>query len=385
MASPPLIAHVIHHLWIGGLENGLINLINRIPKERYRHAIIFMDDFSDFRDRLQRDDVQVIAIHKKPGRDPVAKWRLFKLFRALQPSILHSRNLSGLDALLPAYMAGIKHRVNGEHGRDIDDLDGSNKKLQLLRRLHRPLVNRYIPLSQDLERYLKEKIGVDSAHITQIYNGVDTDRFKPSPGVRPCLPANEGFTDDKSIIIGTVGRVQSVKDQMNLAEGFIQLLEKHPDLKKTARLVMIGDGPLRESVLERLNEAGYANLVWAPGPRDDVHTLLPAMDLFVLPSLAEGISNTLLEAMSSGLPVIATAVGGNPELVVDGKTGTLIPAADSQALANALAHYLWNRELLKTHGTAARERIEERFSITAMVEQYIGVYDQMLSASTRNL
>ena len=385
MASPPLIAHVIHHLWIGGLENGLINLINRIPNERYRHAIICMDDFSDFRDRLQRDDVQVIAIHKKPGRDPVAKWRLFKLFRALQPSILHSRNLSGLDALLPAYMAGIKHRVHGEHGRDIDDLDGSNKKLQLLRRLHRPLINRYIPLSQDLERYLKEKIGVDSAHITQIYNGVDTDRFKPSPGVRPCLPANEGFTDDKSIIIGTVGRFQSVKDQMNLAEGFIQLLEKHPDLKKTARLVMIGDGPLRESVLERLNEAGYANLVWAPGPRDDVHTLLPAMDLFVLPSLAEGISNTLLEAMSSGLPVIATAVGGNPELIVDGKTGTLIPAADSQALANALAHYLWNRELLKTHGTAARERIEERFSITAMVEQYIGVYDQMLSASTRNL
>lgn len=375
---PPLIAHVIHHLWIGGLENGLINLINRIPEERYRHAIICMDDFSDFKDRLQRDDVPVIAVHKKPGRDPAAKWRLFKLFRTLKPSILHSRNLSGLDALLPAYMAGIKHRVHGEHGRDVDDLDGNNKKLQLLRRLHRPLIDRYIPLSRDLERYLEEKIGVDAARITQIYNGVDTDRFRPAQGAKPRLPVAEGFADEKSVIMGTVGRFQSVKDQMNLAEGFIQLLEQHPDYKKTARLVMIGDGPLLEPVLERLTVAGHADQVWAPGPRDDVNALLPALDLFVLPSLAEGISNTLLEAMSCGLPVIATAVGGNPELVVDGVTGTLIPPADSSALAKALAQYLQHMELMKTHGAAARQRVEEKFSITAMVERYISVYDRLL-------
>lgn len=378
MMQPPLIAHVIHHLWIGGLENGLINLINRIPEERYRHAIICMDDFSDFKDRLQREDVPVIAIHKKPGRDPGAKWRLVKLFRELKPSILHSRNLSGLDALLPAFMAGIRYRVHGEHGRDIDDLDGSNKKLQLLRRLHRPLVDRYIPLSQDLERYLIQKIGVNASRISQIYNGVDTDRFKPAEGEKPQLPAAADFADDRSIIIGTVGRFQSVKDQMNLAEGFILLLKNNPDLKSVARLVMIGDGPLRAPVLERLAEAGYAELVWAPGARNDVNTLLPAMDLFVLPSLAEGISNTLLEAMSCGLPVIATAVGGNPELVVDGVTGTLIPPADSPALARALAQYLQHTELLKTRGVAARQRVEEHFSITAMVERYLNVYDSLL-------
>lgn len=382
MAPPaPLIAHVIHHLWIGGLENGLINLINRIPEERYRHAIICMDDFSDFKDRLQRDDVPVIAIHKKPGRDPGAKWRLFQLFRELKPSILHSRNLSGLDALLPAFMAGIKYRVHGEHGRDIDDLDGSNKKLQLLRRLHRPLVDRYIPLSQDLERYLTQKIGVDPSRISQIYNGVDTDRFKPAEGEKPKLPTAAGFADDRSIMIGTVGRFQSVKDQMNLAEGFILMLKNNPELKGTARLVMIGDGPLRAPVLERLAEAGCADLVWAPGARNDVNALLPAIDLFVLPSLAEGISNTLLEAMSCGVPVIATAVGGNPELVVDGVTGTLIPPADSPALADALARYLGNPALLESRGTAARQRIEEHFSINAMVERYIGVYDTLLRKS----
>ncbi|TVO73591.1 TIGR03088 family PEP-CTERM/XrtA system glycosyltransferase [Sedimenticola selenatireducens] len=377
MTSPPLIAHVIHHLWIGGLENGLINLINRIPADRYRHVIVCMEDYSDFKDRLQRDDVQVIAINKKPGRDIGAKWRLFKVFRELKPDILHSRNLSGLDALLPAYLAGVKHRIHGEHGRDIDDLDGSNKKLQLLRRLHRPLVERYIPLSQDLERYLKEQIGVDSSRITQIYNGVDTDKFKPAPDAKPSLPAKEGFSNEDSVIIGTVGRFQPVKDQMNLAEGFIQLLNNCPDLKQTARLVIVGDGPLRDTVMERLTTAGYADLVWAPGARDDVSNLMQSLDIFVLPSLAEGISNTLLEAMSCGLPVIATAVGGNPELVEDGKTGTLVPAGNSHALAKTLEMYVRGKSLRKSQGQAARLRAEEHFSIAAMVERYVAVYDKL--------
>jgi sugar transferase (PEP-CTERM/EpsH1 system associated) len=376
-SSPPLIAHVIHHLWIGGLENGLVNLINRIPEERYRHAIICMDDFSDFRDRLQRNDVQVIAIHKKAGRDPAAKWRLFKLFRELKPDILHSRNLSGLDALLPAYLAGINHRIHGEHGRDVDDLDGSNRKLQLLRRLHRPLINHYIPLSKDLAYYLQKSVGVAASRITQIYNGVDTDKFTPASGDRPPLPAGAGFADKDSVIIGTIGRFQSVKDPMNLAEGFIRLLENRPELTARARLVMIGDGPLREPVMRRLAEAGYGELVWAPGSRNDVEAILPAFDLFVLPSLAEGISNTLLEAMACGLPVLATAVGGNPELVTDGESGTLIPAADSSAMATMLERYVRDKSLRLSQGKAGRKRVEEKFSITAMVDSYVRLYDNL--------
>lgn len=376
--SPPLIAHVIHHLWIGGLENGLINLINRIPPERYRHAIICMDDFSDFRDRLQRDDVQVLAIHKKAGRDPTAKWRLYKLFRELRPDILHSRNLSGLDALFPAFLAGIRHRIHGEHGRDIDDLDGTNKKLQLLRRLHRPLVNRYIPLSQDLERYLRDKIGVNRSHITQIYNGVDTDRFKPDAVARTRLPADSGLANADYVIIGTVGRFQAVKDQMTLADAFIRLLDHYPDMQQTARLAMIGDGPLRESVMARLSTAGYAELAWLPGARNDVDALLPAFDLFVLPSLAEGISNTLLEAMSCALPVVATAVGGNPELVADGATGSLVPAADSHGLSKLLERYVREPALRQEQGLAGRKRVEDQFSINAMVERYLAVYDALL-------
>ncbi len=379
--QPPLIAHVIHHLWIGGLENGLINLINRIPEERYRHAIICMDDYSDFRSRLQRSDVEIIAIGKKPGRDPAAKWRLYRIFRQLKPNILHSRNLSGLDALLPAMMAGVKHRLHGEHGRDIDDLDGSNRKLQWLKRLHRPLIEHYIPLSQDLERYLQDKIGVERSRITQIYNGVDTDKFKPDAAAKSSLPEDSGLAHMNYVIIGTVGRFQSVKDPMTLADAFIRLLDNCPELKQTARLAMIGDGPLRASVMERLSMAGYAELAWLPGARNDIATLLPAFDLFVLPSLSEGISNTLLEAMSCGLPVVATAVGGNPELVVDGTTGSLVRAADSTVMAKLFERYVREPGMRQTQGLAGRKRVKEQFSMSAMVNSYMAVYDSLLSDS----
>lgn len=376
-SKSPLIAHVIHHLGIGGLENGLVNLINRIPENRYRHLIICMDDYSDFRNRIQRADVDIIAIHKKPGKDPLAKWRLFKLFKQLQPAIIHSRNLSGLDALVPAFLAGIKHRIHGEHGRDIDDLNGDNRKLQLLRRLHKPLIHRYIALSKDLKHYLIDKIGVDSSRISQIYNGVDTDRFKPNRNGAENWSVPDGFFSSNTVLIGTVGRFQYVKDQMNLAEGFIALLNQQPDLKEVARLVLIGDGPLLAPVLDRIRSAGYEQLVWAPGARDDVAEILPELDIFVLPSLAEGISNTLLEAMSCGLPVIATAVGGNPELVKEGVTGSLVPPTNPAAIAEKLALYIRNKPLRTEQGMQARSHIKNLFSLDAMVESYLDVYDSM--------
>ena len=157
--QPPLIVHAIHHLIMGGLENGLINLINHMPRDRFRHAILCLDYFSEFRERLEREDVEVYAMHRKPGKDLASYWRLYKLFRELKPAIVHSRNLSGLDALLPATLAGVPCRIHGEHGWYDNDPDGSNRKYRLLRRLHRPMVNRYVALSSDLESYLQTHIG----------------------------------------------------------------------------------------------------------------------------------------------------------------------------------------------------------------------------------
>ena len=381
MSQTPLIAHVIHRLAMGGLENGVVNLINRMPANRYRHAIICMTRYSDFRSRIENPDVEVFALNRKEGGDWSARGRLFFLIRRLKPAIVHSRGMSGLDSMLPALLNGVTARIHGEHGRDMGDLDGSNRKAQWVRRLHRPLVSHYIALSKDLESYLERKIGVPKRCITQIYNGVDGQLFRrPSPERIP-LP-QKGFADDTSFVIGTVGRMESVKDQVNLTKAFILLASMLPKKRNQLRLMMIGDGPLREHCEKLLEEAGVRHLAWLPGARDDVADLMCGMDLFVLPSLAEGISNTILEAMACGLPVIATRVGGNPELVLEGVTGSLVPPADPNALTEAIVRYLKNPELVANQGRAGRALTDSRFSMESMVNSYMRVYDRVLERKT---
>jgi glycosyltransferase involved in cell wall biosynthesis len=149
--------------------------------------------------------------------------------------------------------------------------------------------------------------------------------------------------------------------------------------ERQPRLVVIGEGPLRPSVQAVLAEAGLAQHAWLPGERDDVPRIMRGFDLFVLPSLAEGISNTILEAMASGLPVLATAVGGNPELVAAGATGTLVPAADPESMARAILDYARDPEWRVRQGGEARRLVERRFGMEAMVNAYMNVYNSMLA------
>ena len=374
----PLIAHVMHRFDVGGLENGVVNLINHLPPEAYRHAVISLTEIADFRQRILRKDVQYFALKKRPGH---ALWiypELFKLFRNLRPAIVHSRNLAALEVVVPAWAAGVPVRIHGEHGRDVGDLDGSNKKYQVIRRLYRPFVTHFIALSRDLEEYLTGRVAVSKEKVTQIYNGVDARRFH---GVNSSeSPVNCPFHNPEHWIIGTVGRMQAVKDQTTLVQAFIRALELEPALRSRLRLVMVGEGPLRLQAKDLLDRAGMSDLAWLAGERSDVPEIMRGLNCFVLPSLAEGISNTILEAMASGLPVIATAVGGNADLVVAGETGLLVPAADPERLAHGILHLASDADLARKMGLAGRCEVEKRFSMDAMLEAYKGVYDKMLNA-----
>jgi len=379
--APPLVVHVIHHLVMGGMENGLVNLINRMPVGAYRHAIACVEDYSEFRARLTRSDVDVIALH----RSQIGQWglrrRLFQLFRALRPAIVHSRNQSGLDALLPARLAGVRHCIHGEHGWDVDNVDGSNRRQALLRRLHSPLVDRYVAVSRDLERFLVQRVGVDPRRITQIYNGVDLQRFQPGDsGARRALPP-EIWTAGQ-IWIGTVGRIQPIKDQATLLRAVAVALAARPELRRLLRVAVIGNGPLLEELRALAGTLGIAALVWFAGSREDVAALLPALDVFVLSSLNEGISNTILEAMACGVAIAATAVGGNIELVQDGVTGRFFTPRDSQELAQILLGYAMDEALRRRHGRAARERAVTRFDLQSMVSAYGAIYDEVCGART---
>lgn len=374
----PLVLHVFYRFDVGGLENGVVNLINHLPADRYRHAILALTEVTDFRQRIRRDDVEYISLKKPPGHLFRLYPRLWRIFRDLRPAIVHSRNLAALEVTVPAWAAGVPVRIHGEHGYDVGDLDGNNRKYQWVRRAYAPFVSRFVALSRDLARYLTDRVGVAQDKIAQIYNGVDTERFHPAVLPKPTFQGCP-FGSPDHWLVGTVGRMQTVKNQTLLARAFIRALELAPALRDRLRLVMIGDGPLRGESQALLDAAGVADLAWLPGERHDIPDLLRGLDSFVLPSIAEGISNTILEAMASSLPVIATAVGGNPELVREGVTGTLVPPGDIDAMARAIVGQAESPEQSRTAGRAGRAEVESRFSMAAMVGAYQGLYDRLLS------
>ena len=377
----PLIAHVVFRFDVGGLENGVVNLINHLPRDAYRHAVISLTDITDFRRRVTRNDVQFVALQKPPGHAYKLYPALYKLFREMRPTIVHTRNLAALETVAPAWAAGVPVRIHGEHGRDMLDLHGSNRKYQWVRKLYRPFVTHYIALSRDLERYLCGRVGVPAPRVAQIYNGVDALRFRPAEAGRGAI---EGcpFRDSRFWLVGTVGRMDPVKDPLNLVRAFIQALQLAPSKRERMRLLLVGDGVLYSEARAMLAGAGIADLAWLPGERNDVPDILRGLDCFVLPSLGEGISNTILEAMATGLPVIATNVGGNGELVDAGTTGELVPAGDAHALAQPMLAYARDREAARAAGRNGRARIEREFSLEAMLGRYRGLYDRLLRADS---
>ncbi len=372
-----LVVHVVYRFDTGGLENGVVNLINHMPADAYRHVVLALTEITAFRQRVQRDDVEFIALHKSPGHGFWQWPRLFRLFRQLRPAIVHSRNLAALETQLAAWAAGVPVRIHGEHGRDVEDMDGSNTTYQRVRRFYRPFVHHYIALSRDLAQYLTQRVHVGADRVSQVYNGVDTVRFAPaSEGPAPF--AGCPFDPARHLLFGTVGRMQTVKDQPSLARAFVQALQLAPQLRDRLRLVLVGEGPLKVQVEQILREHGVADLAWLPGERSDVPAVMRGLHGFVLPSRAEGISNTILEAMACGLPVIATAVGGNADLVADDETGLIVPPADVAALAAALVQLATAPERAHSMGQAGRRRVLERFSLQAMVRGYQAIYDQQL-------
>jgi sugar transferase (PEP-CTERM/EpsH1 system associated) len=360
-----LIAHVVFRFDYGGLENGVVNIIKGLSKDSFRHTVIALTEATEFSDRLT-DGVDIHSIHKKPGKDLGAYLRLLKLLRELKPDIVHTRNMGTLDCAFVAFLARVPVRIHGEHGWDVFDPDGASPKYRFMRRILHRFVHRFVTVSEDLKRWLVGVVGIPEAKVQHICNGVDTERFRP------------GKATDRStsgvVNIGSVTRFSAIKDPLNLVEAFINI--RQSDDK--SQLVMIGDGELYEPALQRLREAGLEEAAWLPGSRDDIPELLRSMDVFVLGSLREGISNTVLEAMASGLPVIASKTGGNPELVEEGVSGILVPPGDRNALASAICTYLQEPEIRESHGRESRHRAVALFSINTMVDNYRRLYERAL-------
>ena len=381
MNSIPLVVHLIYKLDVGGLETLLVECVNRMPSSMYRHAVICLTDYTDFSKKITRRDVEIFSLNKKPGLGLGTHFAIWKLFRKLKPSILHTYNLSAIEYTVAATLAGVPIRVHAEHGRDTSDPDGTNGKHNLLRRLLIPFVDCFIPVSKDLQNWLRTHIHVPDAKNLLINNGVDIRQFSLQKGV-DTLRNESNFPAD-SFIIGTVGRIQDVKNHAGLIDAFILLRNMLPAYKSRLRLAIIGHGPLFSKIEEKIKNVGIGDVVWLPGSRDDVANLMQSFSVFAMTSIAEGTPVVILEAMASGLPIIATKVGGIPEVVIEGQTGTLVTAGETDAFAKAISTYVLAPDTLSEHGAAGRKRVEEIYSVEAMLAAYTNLYDKLSVAKSK--
>jgi len=364
------IAHVVHSLEVGGLENGLVNVINHLDPSVFSHSIVCLIRSGELAKRIIHEDVSVRELGLNPNRFKFPVMRLAKLFREIRPDIVHTRAWGTVDAIMAARLAGVPRVIHGEHGRDVADPEGRDRKRNVIRKCLSPMVDSFMTVSNDLQRWLTEMVGIPAHKVVRIHNGVDTQKF--SREGRAAARRMLGL-DDADVAIGIVGRLDPVKDHRSLLQAFASAAQANP----LARLIIVGDGAVREAIESQINALRIADRVQMLGERQDVADILRALDCFTLTSIAEGISNTILEAMATGLPVVATRVGGNPELVQHGLTGQLVAPGDVDALAQAFKTYLNDPELRIRVGNAARDRTEKYFSLERMVANYTEFYSSV--------
>jgi sugar transferase (PEP-CTERM/EpsH1 system associated) len=372
--SRKLIAHVVYSFKAGGLENVIVQLINKLPRDHFRHVVIALTECSDeFAQRVEVQDVQFISLHKPPGQIFGMYPLLWRLFRTLRPDVLHTCNLAALEVTPVAWAAGVKQRVHVEHGWIVADPDGSNKRYRLMRRFYRPFVTQFVAVSRQLRDYLCGPIGIAPQRVALVANGVDTQRFRPAGSVE-AEPVDWPFAAG-DWVVGTVGRLDPVKNQALLVEACAMLVVQDDEARRRLRLVIVGEGQEHAALAQRIAQAGMADRTWLAGNRSDIPGLLRCLDCFTLPSIAEGTSCTLQEAMATGLHIIATRVGGNADLLGNGRFGLLVSSGSASELAAALANVLHAVPGVADIATRAREEAVTQHSLDSMLVRYAAMFD----------
>jgi sugar transferase (PEP-CTERM/EpsH1 system associated) len=360
--------HVVDNLGRGGLQNGLVNLINLLDSARFEHVVCAMRALDHVEAHVFGDGIRTLCIGAEAAHPRIQIPHLVRAIIDVQPDIVHSRNWAAVEAVAAARLVGGCRIVHSEHG--FDDAAKQPWRRAAFRRLAFELADRVLCVSHQLKAAHAQRAGFSPHKISVIHNGVDTTRFRPDSAARARFRRELGIAEDE-LCIGAVGNLTPVKDHYTLVEATAELALQ----TRSWRLLLLGEGSERlriEAFLDSHPEV--KDRVRFLGIRNQVPGLLNAMDVYVLPSLTEGISNSLLEAMATGLPVIATETGGNPEVVVDGESGILFPVGDSCRLAMHLMR-LHDCPAERTRlGDAALYRTLAHFSLSSMVREYEQFY-----------
>ncbi len=308
----------------------------------------------------------------KPGNDLAMPLRLARHFRTSRPDVVHTRNAEAFYyGFAGARLAGVPVIVHSEHGRPLPD---KPHRMWLQRQLLRH-TDAVFSVSEQLKQDLVTHLGVDAAKVEVLYNGVDLDRFGDGDraGARRAL---ELGTDE--LVIGSVGRLVPVKNYPLLLRAVATLPPPG------ATVLLIGDGPDHASLRALATTLGISSRVRFLGHREDVQHLLAAMDVFVLPSVSEGMSNTLLEAMAVGAAAVASDVGGNREIIRAGIDGLLFESGELEQLRCTLLSLAQDAKMRSDLARTGRERVRSVFGIDAMIARYEALYERLAGAAGTN-
>lgn len=359
------ILHIIATLDPAGAERQMVHLCRRLDRTRFRPGVCCLTRGGPLESDLAEADVPVSILHKRGRYDVTVLSRLKRAIRDFRPDIVHTwlptANTLGRIA---ASLAGVKVRIASERAADV--WKGSLRRW-IDRRLA-PGTMQILCNANAIRQFLVERIGLHGDEITVIHNGLDIEAFDRAADTGPTAPLPER---PPGLLLGTVARLEPQKGLTYLIQAMAELEDTLPD----ARLWIAGDGPERENLEQQIHESGLAGRVVLLGRRDDVPALMRRFDLFVLPSLWEGLPNVALEAMTAGRAVVATDVNGTPEAVADGETGLLVPAQSPIALSKAIRDLADDAQRRARMGTAGRARVEEYFSMEQMVDAHQDVYE----------
>ena len=360
------VCHLITELNVGGAERTLARLLARLDRERFTPVVSCLyDGDGAVGEEIRALGIPVLDLRMTAKWRLSAFWRLYRLLRSERPAIMHTWMFhANIPGRILGRLAGVPIIVSSERTMGME-----SRWRYWTNRLTDPLTDRVVCVSQRVAEFVVQHVGVPEEKTVVIPNGVDTERFAHLPN-KPQARTRLGLHPE-AVWVGTVARLDAVK-RLDL---FLRALAELPDV----HAVIVGDGPERAGLSALAGQLGVAERVVFAGHQTDVRTWLAAMDLFVLPSDWEGMSNALLEAMAAGLTVVATAVGGTPEVVVDRVTGLLVPPRDPQTLADAILRLLRDPDLRKQMGKAGRERVVEHFSVERMVERTEALYEQLLA------
>ena len=362
------VMYLAHTFAVGGAEEMVLNLVRHLPA-RFEPMVCCIHDLGPIGEEIRAAGVPVTVLGLSPGlRRPWDLVRLQHFLSEAKPRIVHTFLLTAsVYGRLAAMLAGVPIVI----GTEVNIYERKRPAHALAERLLMQGTATVVASAESVRQFYIRQVHANPAKVEVIYNAVDWSQLRTTRG-REEMRASLEVPLDRPVA-GVIARLTEQKGHVHLFEA----LARTPGLADLF-LIVVGDGDLRDSLEQRAAALGIAGRVRFLGARRDLGDLLNAVDLFVLPSLWEGLPLSLVLAMGAGLPVVATRVAGLPEVVDDERTGLLVAPGDSQALGAALARVVGDAAFCRRLGAAAREAVLPKFGVEGYVASVASLYDRLL-------